>query len=212
VTLDAFRVAVDQVRSAGQVREPYGLLLYSLVRYLRPATVVEVGTWCGYSCAWLAQGLLDNQHGHLVAIDDWSLSGASLEETAKTMAAFGLGGVVTLRDGDSLRTEWPRPSEFVYLDGNHSLETVAYEVDKADRLGARTIVLHDTTSWWGPVEFVDRVRWATAKLGEKSQWDFVEFPHAEGLTVLNRRSRKPGPEFNRSSYPEGIIRAVSAPA
>lgn len=212
MTLSEFRVAVNAVPSAGVLRERYGFLLYSLVRYLRPSHVVEIGTWRGYSCAWMARALQDNEHGHLTAIDDWSLSGASLAETSRSVVELGLGDLVSFVPGDSLQTPWPKPAEFVFLDGNHSLQVVAREVEKAGAHGARTIVLHDTTSWWGPSEWLARVRHATAMVGEDNLWDFVEFPDAEGLTVLHRRQPKPQPQFDRGRFPNGYIHAVGAKA
>lgn len=199
MTLDEFRVQVDGIRAAGSLREPYGLLLYSLVRYMQPRAIVEVGTWRGYSAAWLARGLQDNgDAGHLYAIDNWSLMGQRIEDTQRNLTACGLHNV-TLLSGDSLALEWP-DHDLAFIDGNHSLDHCAREIATADRHGATTIVVHDTTAWWGPRQWLDRVRQSTG-----ATWDVLELPAAEGLTICTRRTPKPPAQFGEAQYPAGAM-------
>jgi predicted O-methyltransferase YrrM len=55
--------------SPGSVDPVEGALLYSLVRSMRPATVVETGTANGISTTYLLAALAQNRTGRLVSID-----------------------------------------------------------------------------------------------------------------------------------------------
>ena len=43
--------------------------LYSLVRYLKPSTIIEIGTWIGSSTYWMTQALKKNNCGHIYTFD-----------------------------------------------------------------------------------------------------------------------------------------------
>ena len=48
-----------------------GQTLYALTRALKPARVVEFGTWQGCSGSHLAAALVANEHGTLVCVDPY---------------------------------------------------------------------------------------------------------------------------------------------
>jgi predicted O-methyltransferase YrrM len=60
----AVRALVETIPAAGTHR--HGGLVHGLVRWLKPATVVESGTWCGYLTAVIAVALAENHRGRLV--------------------------------------------------------------------------------------------------------------------------------------------------
>ena len=61
--------AVTITRDEQGVHPEEAAMLYLLVRGLRPAAMLETGTFKGYSSAEIARALERNQHGHLITVD-----------------------------------------------------------------------------------------------------------------------------------------------
>lgn len=172
-------------------------LIYGLVRWLRPESCVEVGAFMGrVSCA-IAEALHEEDCGYLTCIDDGSY-GQSAEILHNHLAYFGLANRVTFSFGDSAdESLWPPSVDFAVIDGNHSLEYVERDFENAAKRGASCIVLHDTTHWWGPREFVEKMR------GNR-EFSFLKVPFDAGLTVFIRNTED-GPLVNtRESNPDGL--------
>jgi predicted O-methyltransferase YrrM len=93
-----------------------GQLLYTLVRAIRPQTVVEFGTSFGISTIYLAAAVADNGTGHVVTTE---LSAKKVEAARENLRQAGVGGVVTVLAGDALETlaDLPGPVGLVLLDG-----------------------------------------------------------------------------------------------
>jgi len=93
-----------------------GELLYSLVRAIRPDTVVEFGTSYGISTLYLAAALADNGVGHLFTTE---LSAVKVAAAQSNVDEAGLGDRVTILSGDALETLGgvAGPVGFVLLDG-----------------------------------------------------------------------------------------------
>lgn len=198
----AFQETIGRVVSAGTPSP--GMLLYGLVRYLRPDTIVEVGAWQGHSTLHLAEACKDNDRiGRVYAIDNWSLVGGSADTIRAALHLAQLDHYVTLIEGDSLQVEWPKVIDFAFIDGNHSFEYCQREVQIAIGRSAQTIVVHDTTNWWGPSDWLALARESSASW---AGWDVMEFAHGDGLVILHRRNmKKPEPQFTRAAYPNGYI-------
>jgi len=78
-----------------------GRLLYTLVRAVRPATVVEFGTSFGISTLHLAAAIRDNGTGQVITTE---LSAAKVKAAQETFAATGLDDVITVLQGDARET------------------------------------------------------------------------------------------------------------
>jgi len=52
--------------------EDFSIYLYSIVKMLKPKTVVELGTGLGSTAFWTALALEENQYGSIITIDDGS--------------------------------------------------------------------------------------------------------------------------------------------
>lgn len=96
-----------------------GRLLYSLVRAVRPATVVEFGMSFGISTLHLAAAVRDNGVGRVVTTE---MSAHKIATARKTFAETGLDDVVTVLEGDALETlptelGAGEEIEFLLLDG-----------------------------------------------------------------------------------------------
>lgn len=78
-----------------------GKLLYSLVRAMRPPTVVEFGTSFGISTIFLAAAVADNGSGTVISTE---LSEAKMTAARANLREVGLDRHVTLLEGDALQT------------------------------------------------------------------------------------------------------------
>src|SRR5690606_32967933 len=105
-----------------------GRLLFSLVRVLRPRSVLELGTNIGISAAYIRLGLRYGGQGSLTTVD---ASGARLELARRNFDTLGLDHPdwVEGRFDDvvpSLLTT-VRPLDLVFIDGNHKRDpTLSY--------------------------------------------------------------------------------------
>ncbi|WP_437653528.1 O-methyltransferase [Sorangium sp. So ce1182] len=106
-TLDAVYMPIS--RSGGE-------LLYSLVRAVRPETVVEFGTSFGISTLYLAAAVRDNGFGRVIGSE---LSAAKVDRARANLDAAGLGGWAEIRPGDARETlrDLPVPVGLALLDG-----------------------------------------------------------------------------------------------
>jgi predicted O-methyltransferase YrrM len=128
--------------------------IYELVRQLRPATVLEVGTWIGGSTTMLALALEKNGGGRITTVDiedvnrpggPWKQAGLACSPRAG-LALLGLGPV-TFEHSSSLAFLGGTPEryDFVFLDGAHEADVVYQEIAAASKLlnPGGVIALHD---------------------------------------------------------------------
>jgi hypothetical protein len=146
------------------------VLLYVLVRHLRPDACLETGVFYGGNTAFLLAGLDRNSHGKLVSIDlpDSVIRGG---EGAGTHARHPLVGDSELYDGaltpgfivpEYLKARWElvlgdslveipqRPETFdLYLhDSDHSMGFVQNEMARAhERLSSTATMVVDDIDW-----------------------------------------------------------------
>jgi predicted O-methyltransferase YrrM len=93
-----------------------GELLYSLVRAVRPETVVEFGTSFGISTIYLAAAVTDNGTGRVFGTE---MSAAKIAAARANLGEAGLAGAATILAGDARDTlaDIPGPIGLVLLDG-----------------------------------------------------------------------------------------------
>jgi hypothetical protein len=201
---DDFERLVQQVPSHGTER--HAQLLYGLVRWLNPATVVEVGACHGYTSCWLARALQDNreadpdrQERGLIVIDDYSLQPKAELAFWHNVGLTQVSDVVHVAKGNSREVEWPERVDFAYIDGDHSFEGCRFDVEKAIAQGARCIALHDTQSWWGPRRYVEEAF--------PEGWTEISVAFDQGFTVMMKRPEKPPAYFTEEKYPTGALNA-----
>lgn len=93
-----------------------GRLLYSLVRAIKPATIVEYGMSYGISTLHLAAAVRDNGAGRIITTE---MSSRKVAAARATFADAGVADLITVLEGDAretLRTV-AGPVQFVLLDG-----------------------------------------------------------------------------------------------
>ena len=64
-----YHASYDDGFPSGSLWRVEGQTLYAIVRTLRPASILELGTWHGASATHLLQGLSDNRYGGLTCVD-----------------------------------------------------------------------------------------------------------------------------------------------
>jgi predicted O-methyltransferase YrrM len=133
-----------------------GRLLYALVRATRPGTVVEFGMSLGISALHLAAAVRDNGSGRVVTTE---LSTAKVAAAKKTFAETGLDDVITVLEGDALRTlaGLDGTVEFVLLDGWKELYLPVIKLLEP-RLTPGTLIVADNTSMDDTKPYLDHVR------------------------------------------------------
>ncbi len=93
-----------------------GRLLYSLVRAIKPTTIVEYGMSYGISTLHLAAAVRDNGIGHIITTE---MSSQKLATARATFAEAGVSDLITILEGDARTTlkAISEPVQFVLLDG-----------------------------------------------------------------------------------------------
>lgn len=93
-----------------------GRLLYSLVRALKPSTIVEYGMSYGISTLHMAAALRDNGIGQIFTTE---MSSQKLSAARATFAEAGVEDLITILAGDARTTlkTITEPVQFVVLDG-----------------------------------------------------------------------------------------------
>jgi len=140
----------------GTLNEGDRRAIYSLVRFFRPKSVIEIGTHLGSSALHIALALRRNGGtGTLLTLDrkdvnahdgPWAKVGAE-KSPRRMMEAIGMADAVKFEVGDSL--EFLGSSidryDFCFLDGSHSAKWVYGEVQLLQRhlIGGAVILLHD---------------------------------------------------------------------
>ena len=127
-------IAADRDGQATAIELESGLLLYSLVRRMRPRVVVETGTHKGFSGAWIACALKDNHEmnvsipaGHLHTIDANRYDGVP----EHLWIELEVDRYITHYIGDSHAIPVPVSMfiDFLWLDADHSAESINAEWD-----------------------------------------------------------------------------------
>ena len=163
----------------GSVRPGEGWLLYGLVRALRPAWILEVGTGYGFSTLHLAAGCHDNGHGTVFSIEP---------EPGRRQAAqnwLRKGGVAQWA---VLCATWPNLVyvDLAFFDAVHTAQAVASYFAAVELLLVQeaVVVVHN-----GCHE--DHAAKALEIAGFDDQWTVLRLPGTSkgGLAVLARKAR-----------------------
>lgn len=211
---DDFYAAALRVRSLNTYR--HAQMLYGLIRWLRPQSVVEVGTCFGGAAVWMARALQENSveilpgetaqkpPGRLHCLDDWSLTGSAVEFLVN-LGRCDVADTVTICTGLSTDLElWPERVDFAFIDGDHSYEGCRRDVLEAMNRGATCIAFHDAADWWGPAQFLLEADCCSLWDG----WDIIAQPHDGGLAVLLKRPVWPAVTMTEAEFPTGAVQGV----
>ena len=203
----------------GTLNIGFGFLYYGLVRTLRPAHVVVVGSGFGFSVVTLSLGLNDNGAGMLTFVDpSYSLfkngplhtvGGTSQwDEPANVRAHFARFGVedrvehYKMTSGEFFAGYDSRglpPIDVAFIDGNHSYEDVRHDFIAAMRQMRRGgfILLHDTNIYVRElVGHAGVKKWLREVQREADWFEAVDFPFASGVALIRVLRDGPWPPGN----------------
>lgn len=173
-------------------------IIYGLIRWLKPEYCVEVGSFHGYMTAWMAQAVKDNDNdGIVITIDNFSL-GNDPSVIHNNLVALGLSDIVYILNGDSKTVQWPDRVDFAFVDGDHSKEGCLHDVSKSFELGAKCVVVHDTSSWWGPAEIASVMQ-------RNPSFGMIEVTFDEGLAIFMPVVKDRTIKYTEEKYPTGAV-------
>jgi caffeoyl-CoA O-methyltransferase len=168
-----------------------GRLLSMISRMLAPKSILEIGTYTGYSAICLAEGL--SSGGKIITID----RNEELEDQVKGyFRDAGLDKVIDYRLGDA-RTIIPSidgPFDLVFIDADKENNTVYYDL-VIDKVPAGGYILADNVLWSGKVldENPDKHTRSIVEFNERIQNDDrVEnllIPVRDGLMIMRKTGR-----------------------
>lgn len=165
-------------------------ILHGLVRSLKPAVIVEVGSYRGFSACWMARGLQENNTGHLFCIDNFSLTehveryGDPEAHWEENLVCAGVRGWVTLVKGNSDAVVWPERVDMAYIDGWHSYVMCKRDAEDAMSRGAECLAIDDVISCVGPRKYF-------AELQKSKDWDTLIVHRDAGMGLAMRRKPLP---------------------
>jgi caffeoyl-CoA O-methyltransferase len=124
-----------------------GRLLTALVAMLRPRSVLEIGTFTGYSALSMAESLPAD--GRIVTCD---ISEEHLAIARRHIAASPYAGVIEIRSGPALETiaTLPGPFDLVFIDADKTSYSAYFEATLA-KLAPDGAILVDNVLWSGRV-------------------------------------------------------------
>jgi predicted O-methyltransferase YrrM len=143
-----YHAAYDDGFPSGSLWRVEGQFLYALVRALKPASVLELGTWHGASATHILQGINDNELGGLTCIDnraygDIKIGGMMPKDLADSPFYFIESISIEKFIPHAIKEGWRY--DLIFEDAMHTAEQVAFVWSHADRLlnPGGVIVSHD---------------------------------------------------------------------
>ena len=124
-----------------------GRLLTALVAMLRPRSVLEIGTFTGYSALSMAEALPPD--GRIVTCD---ISEEHLAIARRHIAASPYAGAIEIRSGPALETiaTLPGPFDLVFIDADKTSYSAYFDATLA-KLAPEGVILVDNVLWSGRV-------------------------------------------------------------
>ncbi len=168
-----------------------GRFLKMLVEMVRPALVVEVGTFTGYSALAMAEGLPPG--GRVITLE---ISKTHAELARKNFARSPYGDRVELRVGPALESlqAIDGPIDFAFIDADKTNYEHYYEAVLA-KLSPRGVIAVDNVLWYGrPLDPSDQtadtvaIRKFNDRLAVDERVECVMLTVRDGVTLVRRRS------------------------
>lgn len=191
------RALIEETEALGgiarmQIAPEQGAFMTLLARLVGARTIVEVGTFTGYSTLCLARGLADG--GTVIACDvsdEWTSIGRRHWEAA------GVADRIDLRIGPALDTLRALPADLVvdlaFIDADKT-GYAAYADELIPRLRPGGLLLVDNVLWGGAVVDAERddadtqaIRSFNDALIGDDRVEVVLLPIADGLTLARKR-------------------------
>jgi predicted O-methyltransferase YrrM len=155
--------------------------LRCLVTTIKPALVVETGTFSGISTLWIAEGLKQNGRGRVITCEFDPVIYANAKER---IAKSGLADWIECRNESSLETRIDGTIDLLFSDSEQSIreEEVRRFLPQMNPHGL--ILVHDASS------HQKVVRQASLKLEREGLLSVVLLPTPRGLVVAQKRESR----------------------
>ena len=185
-----------------------GWLYYAIGRMVRPATAVVIGSYRGFVPLVLARSLADNGEGGRVHFIDPSLVDEFWKDASRVQDYFGSLGVTNITHHLQTTQQFVESTAYgelsqvgiVFVDGFHSAEQARFDFEAfAGKLSPEGMILLHDSVWpfrstiYGPGrEYEHTVNDFVADLKRRSEWQVLDFPLGDGVTLV-RRAALPAP-------------------
>ncbi|WP_309387405.1 O-methyltransferase [Cerasicoccus frondis] len=141
------------------IDQPFGNLLYSLIRATGAKTVVEFGTSFGISTIYLASAVRDNGAGQVITTEFIPEKAATAKDN---LTRAGLADLIDFRVGDAMETllePLPGQVDLLFLDGDKSMYLgVVKLLEPFMKTGC--LIVSDNTDHDGAASYLEHVRHA----------------------------------------------------
>lgn len=172
-----------------------GRVLAMLCHMIHPTTVLEIGTFTGYSALCMAEGMPDDGVLHTLDCDD------ELEDfILQNFAGSAYGHKIKLHIGDALEEikKLDETFDLVFIDADKREYSAYYEA-VLPKLKVGGFILVDNTLWDGKVlkhaEPCDQQTYAIMQfndfIAQDQRIEKVLLPVRDGLTVIRKKTPNP---------------------
>ena len=167
-----------------------GKILEMLSHMLRPARILEIGTYTGYSAICLAKGLQSDGQLHTIEIND------ELEEmAARYFSKTGVDKQITQHVGDARKIIPTIQEQFdlIFMDGDKREYSTYYDL-VFDKLKTGGFILADNILWSGKVteqvvskdDHTESLIKFNKRIKEDKRVSKVIFPLRDGLMLIRK--------------------------
>ena len=186
-----------------------GWLYYGSGALIRPSVAVVVGSYRGFVPLVLARALADNGEGGQVHFIDPSLVDDFWTDEANVRDHFSGHGVTNIRHYLMTTQEFVETEAYrnigqigiAFIDGYHTREQASFDFEAfASKLTPTGMALlhdsvwHKKSSFYGPGrEYEHSVVDFVAELKEQPEWQLLDMPFGEGLSIVRRAAVPHGP-------------------
>ncbi len=196
-TAEEYREEISKIRSVKGSNYPElwsidqnaALVLYSLVRRLRPAVVIETGVANGLSTRLILSAMNRNRHGELHSIEISRDVGSLVSgmDASRWHLHVGKPRVTLL----GVMGKFRQIDLFLH-DSDHSYDNMLFEFKAAyDRLGGGGVIVSDDVNWHGAfVDFARSVNKRPHIIKGKGTCIGVLFNGSEAGKYTNRKGRR----------------------
>lgn len=169
---------VNEFGGGWAVEVEVGELLHGIVRTLKPDVIVETGTHKGFSALMMAKALQQNGNGHLHTVDMTDHGVKALFERFKVSSVATFHQKMSVDLIKSMPKD--RKIDFLWLDADHSEESVIAEVNAALPLikHGSYIGFHDALIDPREDSAVKKVR------AQHPAWEYIRFFSARGVDLM----------------------------
>jgi prolipoprotein diacylglyceryl transferase len=153
--------------------------LRSLVRTVKPETVVETGTFMGISTLWIAEGLKSNGLGKVITCE---YDAAVFAKAKERIDRSGLSSWIECRNESSLETKIQGSIDLLFSDSDPPLREKEVRRFLPQMNPNGLILMHDASS------HLKTVREAALSMEQEGLISIVLMPTPRGLVLAQKRS------------------------